>query len=66
MPSSFRDPAAPAPNQPRRIGVVALIERDGALLRFVPVDEIVALELSPAQRPVIEAFLAGRQPPVVA
>ena len=32
MPSYYRDPEAPAPNNPRRIGVVALIERDGELL----------------------------------
>jgi 8-oxo-dGTP pyrophosphatase MutT (NUDIX family) len=28
----LRDPTAPAPNLPRRIGVLALIERDGSLL----------------------------------
>ena len=32
VPSWYRDPNAPAPNQPLRIGVVALIERDGRLL----------------------------------
>lgn len=32
MPSFYRDPDAPSPNHPRRIGVVAFIERDGALL----------------------------------
>lgn len=32
MPSYYRDPAAPGPNVPRRVGVVALIERDGATL----------------------------------
>jgi ADP-ribose pyrophosphatase YjhB (NUDIX family) len=32
MPSWYRDPAAPTPNQPMRIGAVALIQRDGALL----------------------------------
>ena len=32
MPSWYRDPAAPLPNHPRRIGVVAFIERGGALL----------------------------------
>jgi 8-oxo-dGTP pyrophosphatase MutT (NUDIX family) len=32
VPSYFRDPEAPAPNVPRRIGVVALIERGGAIL----------------------------------
>ena len=32
MPSFYRDAAAPEPNVPRRIGVTALIERDGELL----------------------------------
>jgi len=32
MPSYFQDPAAPAPNNPRRVGVVALVVRDGAIL----------------------------------
>ena len=32
MPSYYRDPDAPAPNNPRRTGVVAFVERDGALL----------------------------------
>ena len=32
MPSYYRDPQAPAPNRPRRVGVVAFIERDGSLL----------------------------------
>ena len=32
MPSWYRDPEAPVPNQPTRIGAIALIERDGALL----------------------------------
>ena len=32
VPSYYRDPNAPAPNTPRRVGVVAFIERDGALL----------------------------------
>jgi ADP-ribose pyrophosphatase YjhB (NUDIX family) len=32
VPSYYRDPDAPAPNLPRRVGVVALIERGGALL----------------------------------
>jgi len=32
VPSYYRDPDAPAPNQPRRIGVVAFVERDGLLL----------------------------------
>jgi ADP-ribose pyrophosphatase YjhB (NUDIX family) len=32
MPSYFRDADAPAPNTPRRVGVTALIERDGAFL----------------------------------
>jgi ADP-ribose pyrophosphatase YjhB (NUDIX family) len=30
--SYYRNPDAPTPNNPRRIGVVAFIERDGALL----------------------------------
>ena len=32
MPSYYRDPDAPAPNNPRRVGVVAFIQRDGSLL----------------------------------
>lgn len=32
MTSYYRDAAAPAPNVPRRIGVTALLERDGAVL----------------------------------
>jgi ADP-ribose pyrophosphatase YjhB (NUDIX family) len=32
VPSFYRDPEAPAPNNPRRVGVVAFIVRDGALL----------------------------------
>jgi ADP-ribose pyrophosphatase YjhB (NUDIX family) len=32
VPSYYRDPDAPTPNAPRRIGVVAFIERDGRLL----------------------------------
>jgi len=32
VPSYYRDPGAPVPNQPRRIGVVAFVVRDGALL----------------------------------
>ena len=32
MPSYYRDPDAPAPNVPRRVGVIALLERDGAVL----------------------------------
>ena len=32
VPSYFRDPVAPTPNNPRRVGVVAFIERDGSLL----------------------------------
>ncbi|MGH3134242.1 MAG: NUDIX hydrolase [Gaiellaceae bacterium] len=32
MPSYYRDPDAPAPTVPRRVGVTALIERDGAIL----------------------------------
>jgi 8-oxo-dGTP pyrophosphatase MutT (NUDIX family) len=154
MLSYYRDPSAPEPTQPRRVGLVALIERDAALLlerradfgtwgliggaldededvttglarevreetglevvatelygifshpsrivaypdgnvvrlltlvflvatadaeptlseeslelRFVPVDEIGALDLSPVHRPILDAFLAKRRPPVVA
>jgi ADP-ribose pyrophosphatase YjhB (NUDIX family) len=33
MPSYYRDPYAPTPNQPRRFGVVALIEIDGAIVQ---------------------------------
>ena len=32
VPSYYRDSRAPAPNQPLRVGAIALIERDGALL----------------------------------
>lgn len=32
MPSYYRDPQAPMPNVPRRVGTTALIERDGAFL----------------------------------
>ena len=32
MPSYYRDPRAPVPNRQRRIGVVAFVVRDGALL----------------------------------
>jgi ADP-ribose pyrophosphatase YjhB (NUDIX family) len=32
VPSYYRNPEAPTPNNPRRIGVVAFIQRDGALL----------------------------------
>lgn len=39
MPSYYRDPAAPEPNVPRRIGVTALIERDGAFLVERRVDD---------------------------
>jgi 8-oxo-dGTP pyrophosphatase MutT (NUDIX family) len=34
----FRDPHAPTPNRPRRIGAAALIEHDGALLLDLRVD----------------------------
>ncbi len=154
MPSYYRDPSAPEPTQPRRVGLVALIERDGGLLlerradfgtwgfiggaldededvttglarevreetglevvatelygvfsdpsrivaypdgnvvrlltlvflvataeaeptcseeslelRFVPVDEIAALDLSPVHRPIVDAYVARQRPPVVA
>ena len=39
MPSWYRDPAAPTPNQPIRVGAVALIERDGALLVELRADD---------------------------
>jgi ADP-ribose pyrophosphatase YjhB (NUDIX family) len=39
VPSYYRDPDAPTPNQPIRIGAVALIERDGALLLERRVDD---------------------------
>jgi hypothetical protein len=39
MPSYYRDPNAPAPNVPRRIGVAALIERDGTFLVERRVDD---------------------------
>ena len=39
MPSYYRDPDAPAPNVPRRVGVTALIERDGAILAERRVDD---------------------------
>ena len=32
MPSYYRDPRAPAPNVPRRVGTTALIEREGSFL----------------------------------
>ena len=32
VPSWYRDPSAPEPNNPRKIGAAALIERDGSLL----------------------------------
>jgi 8-oxo-dGTP pyrophosphatase MutT (NUDIX family) len=32
MPSYYRDADAPAPNVPRRVGVIALLERDDAVL----------------------------------
>jgi ADP-ribose pyrophosphatase YjhB (NUDIX family) len=39
MPSFYRDPAAPEPNVPRRVGVTALLERDGAFLVERRVDD---------------------------
>ena len=39
MPSYYRDPNAPAPNVPRRIGITSLIERDGAFLVERRVDD---------------------------
>lgn len=32
VPSYYRDPSAPAPNRPRRVGVVAFVVRGGSLL----------------------------------
>jgi 8-oxo-dGTP pyrophosphatase MutT (NUDIX family) len=32
MPSYYRDPGAPSPSVPRRVGVVAILEREGAVL----------------------------------
>src|SRR5688572_28304733 len=39
MPSWYRDPTAPEPNVPRRIGVTAVIERDGEFLVERRVDD---------------------------
>ena len=39
MPSYYRDPNAPAPNVPHRIGITALIERDGTFLVERRVDD---------------------------
>ena len=39
MPSWYRDPAAPEPNIPRRVGVTALIERDDLYLVERRVDD---------------------------
>ena len=39
VPSYYRDPDAPTPNVPRRVGVVALIERDGSFLIERRVDD---------------------------
>lgn len=39
MPSWYRDPAAPEPNVPRRVGVTALIERDDLYLVERRVDD---------------------------
>lgn len=41
MPSYYRDPTAPEPNLPRKIGVGALIERDGLVLVERRADSIV-------------------------
>jgi len=32
VPSYYRDPAAPEPNVPRRVGVIAIVERDDSVL----------------------------------
>lgn len=39
MPSFYRDPEAPEPNVPRRVGVTALIVRDGSFLVERRVDD---------------------------
>jgi 8-oxo-dGTP pyrophosphatase MutT (NUDIX family) len=39
VPSYYLDPAAPTPNVPRRVGVTALIERDGLFLVERRVDD---------------------------
>jgi 8-oxo-dGTP pyrophosphatase MutT (NUDIX family) len=39
VPSYYRDPRAPEPNVPRRVGVTALIERDGEFLVERRVDD---------------------------
>ena len=39
MPGYYRDPKAPAPNNPRAIGAAALIGRDGSLLLDQRVDD---------------------------
>jgi ADP-ribose pyrophosphatase YjhB (NUDIX family) len=39
VPSYYRDAAAPSPNVPRRVGVIALIERDGVFLVERRVDD---------------------------
>ena len=36
----FRDPKAPSPNRPRRIGAAALIEYDGSLLLDRRIDRL--------------------------
>ena len=48
MPSWYRDPTAPEPNVPRKIGVTALIERDGSFLVEQRVDD-----------PDVWAFIGG-------
>lgn len=40
MPSWYRDPAAPEPNLPRKIGVTAIIERDGLVLTDCRADSL--------------------------
>ncbi len=76
MPSYYRDPDAPTPNVPRRVGVTALIERDGAILverrsdddrwAFVGgrLDENETLLEAPVHRPIRDALLA-RPPEIV-
>jgi hypothetical protein len=70
VPSHSRDPGAPAPNRPRRVGVTAVVEIDGGVLlerradleslelRAVSRDEPPATRLWPAHTPVRDAHLS--------
>jgi hypothetical protein len=88
MPSWYRDPDAPTPNRPRKVGVCFLVELDGGVLvdrrsddgalafavtpkpgaaprlsdeslelRVVSREELAALDLAPAHRPIRDAYL---------